>query len=215
MLKYFHNNQIIKQNNIFYIDSCNCGKAKMHNIEAHIAHGQVAHPTKYPWIVRLFFKTTKRNIIGRPVISNKPICTGSLVTEQHVLTAAHCISHPGAPGRYTVYVGNDMNNPLKVERINVHESFNKECYPLKCEGHDVAVLTMKYLYPDGIPICLPSNPGASYDGHTAVEAGYGFDEHGKHGFGASKGARPGGPQLLETSVVIVSSSQCSHQWRKE
>ena len=56
MLKYFHNNQIIKQNNIFYIDSCNCGKAKMHNIEAHIAHGQVAHPTKYPWIVRLFFK---------------------------------------------------------------------------------------------------------------------------------------------------------------
>ena len=50
---YFHNNQMIKQNNIYYIDSCNCGKAKMHNIEAHIAHGQVADPAKYPWIVRL------------------------------------------------------------------------------------------------------------------------------------------------------------------
>ena len=119
---------------------------------------------------------------------------------------------------YDVYVGNEkwpMANPLKVERIKVHESF-KECYPLKCEGHDVAVLTMKYLYPDGIPVCLPSNPGASYDGHTAVEAGYGFDEHGKHGFGGGgKKARPGGPQLLETNVVMVSSSECSHQWRNE
>ena len=135
-----------------------------------------------------------------------------------MLTAAHCIAHPGSPGMYDVYVGNEkwpMANPLKVERIKVHESF-KECYPLTCEGHDVAVLTMKYLYPDGIPVCLPSNPGASYDGHTAVEAGYGFDEHGKHGFGGGgKKARPGGPQLLETSVIIVSSSQCSHQWRNE
>ena len=48
-------------------------------IEAHIAHGNVADTKKYPWIVRLWIHDTDS------------LCTGAVLDRLHVLTAAHCV----------------------------------------------------------------------------------------------------------------------------
>ena len=195
---FIYYNEWQNENGFFNtLDACTCGRSRKSDIDidAHIAHGEVADPDKYPWIVWLLFLINS---------TRASACTGSFLDRESVLTAGHCIPATLPPGRISVHVGNDRSKLIKVESFEIHESF-KMTNGAKI-GHDIAVLKLKRPYPDDvIPICLPSNPSEKYDHQRAVAAGFGLDEHMK----LQKN------QLMHTNVTILPISDCSALWSEE
>lgn len=57
-----------------------CGKSTRNRVKG----GETAQIGQYPWIALLKYKVTTEN--SRPFH-----CGGSLISEQYVLTAAHCV----------------------------------------------------------------------------------------------------------------------------
>ena len=181
-----------------FLESCKCGKSK----KTRIAHGEVADTDKLPWIVYILVTKTVSGVYAGYG------CTGALVDEQHVLTAAHCmpsLPKEQRPDNVHVYLGNDYwesKNTLKVSKYYVHESYDFSC-EVECQGIDIAVLRLAHPLKDVNPVCLPSNP-SSFVGHKALAAGFGEDENGKYP-----------KKLMMTSVTIVSNEQCRDAYQPE
>ena len=139
-------------------------------------------------------------------------CTGAVIDNMHVLTAAHCVQDVQrgfadlSPGSIKVYLGNDWRNPMDVAEIYIHESWK---YAVKKYSqfavyfsHDIAIMRLKHPRTDLTPICLPSNPSNKYVGQTAVAAGFGKNEFGHLPY-----------RLMKTFVKIVSIKQCNYKKR--
>jgi trypsin len=101
-------------------------------------------------------------------------CTGSLIDARFVLTADHCAHQPGAPGSYTVYVGNNIRDSggevRTVKRIFVD--------PWYVGGHnDLALLELSSPITTITPVKLASpDLRALWDGANAGTVGTGsFD----------------------------------------
>ena len=69
--------------NLFLPDvPCQCGVsngAQVEEITNRIINGQEASPNEYPWQVALVRAG-----------GHSPICGGSIISDRHILTAAHC-----------------------------------------------------------------------------------------------------------------------------
>ncbi|XP_050433760.1 phenoloxidase-activating enzyme-like isoform X2 [Adelges cooleyi] len=115
----------------------------------------------WPWLAALGYK-----IVSKPNNPLRWLCTGSLIAENYVLTAAHCAKTPGENKLSVVRLG-DLNldrnvsdgaspQDVSIAKIIVHESFNIENYT-----NDIALLKLEtpITFKDGIkPICLPISP---------------------------------------------------------
>src|SRR5690606_29212300 len=91
--------------------------------------GEVAGEGAWPWQVALV-------IAGRPVTPDNHFCGGSLVLDDWVLTAAHCVHMADDTGRYrdlpadrfSVVAGTNILAPgrgdvIGVERVFVHPDY--------------------------------------------------------------------------------------------
>ncbi|XP_060805099.1 CLIP domain-containing serine protease HP8 isoform X1 [Amyelois transitella] len=119
---------------------------------------------QYPWIARLGYK-----------VSDDPdldwMCGGAIVTDQHVLTAAHCVTTP--EDDYTLqYVRlgehDDRQDPdcvrnicapkiqdRKVKKATIHPLYNKPLF-----HNDIAIIELDQpldIHNYVAPICLPRN----------------------------------------------------------
>ena len=183
-----------------FLESCKCGKSK----KTRIAHGEVADTDRLPWIVYILVTKTVSGVYAGYG------CTGALVDDQHVLTAAHCLpslpEERNTPDNVRVYLGNDYwgsnKNTLKVSKYYVHESYDFSC-EVECQGIDIAVLRLAHPLKDVNAVCLPSNP-SSFVGHKALAAGFGEDANGKYP-----------KKLMMTPVTIVSNEQCRDAYQPE
>lgn len=138
-----------------------CG---MKGSASRILNGVDAGPGEFPWQVSIQFG------------DDGHVCGGSLIGNQHVLTAAHCLDHTkGMPERiapffYRVIIGNwhmkrrdGTETEAEISEFHVHEKYNVPEY----SSNDIAVLKLKkpvrlngpYV---GIP-CLPP-AGKDYRG---------------------------------------------------
>ncbi|XP_012530794.1 proclotting enzyme [Monomorium pharaonis] len=177
------------------IDNANhsqCGAKNGNQDQERIVGGKNADPGEWPWIAALFN-------------AGRQFCGGSLIDDNHILTAAHCVANMNSwdVARLTVRLGDyniKTNNEIRhierrVKRVVRHRGFNSRTL-----YNDVALLTLNepVEFTEQIrPICLPSG-SQLYAGKTATVIGWGS-------------LRESGPQpaiLQEVSIPVWSNSEC-------
>merc|ERR1712236_48207 len=160
---------------------CQCGRKQTGNQESgdYIINGQQADNNEYPWMVLL---APKREIIDRD-----NYCGGSLISDQWILTAAHCTPYPVKASDIQVFLGVDSVSSVEsglrqniVEIIN-HPNFKwltNENGGLIKTDFDFSLLKMQepvdfFTNQHIRPICLPRNPSNKYEGCPAIATGWG------------------------------------------
>jgi len=179
-------------------DSENCGTSKYadagreQDINARIVGGWEARAHEFPWQISLLW-------------SGSHSCGGWIITENHVVTAAHCTE--GYPvGDFKVVVGEHIrgqSNPNKqtIDLAGYVEHPNWDDYTM--EG-DICVITLAQpitFNEDIQPICPPSLTGKDdYAGYEATVAGWGTTR--------SPGGGPLSTELKYTNLPIITEAAC-------
>lgn len=166
--------------------SCECG---ITNQEIRIVGGRPTLPHKYPWIARL-------------VYDGKFHCGASLLTNDYVITAAHCVRKLQRTkirvilGDHDQYVNTDGVAVMRAVRAIIrHRNFDMNSF-----NHDIALLRLRkpVSFSKSIkPVCLPdavADPG----GKEGTVVGWGRTKEG--------GMLPG--EVHEVQVPIYSLTQC-------
>uniref|UniRef100_A0A147BXD8 Putative serine protease n=1 Tax=Ixodes ricinus TaxID=34613 RepID=A0A147BXD8_IXORI len=87
-----------------------CGKRqKVKNISARIINGTKAAPKNWPWVVAIYDS------------NDTLVCGGSLISEEYVVTAAHCFGNQDAH-KFSVRLGTTL-------RTNVSQCNSTPKYP--------------------------------------------------------------------------------------
>lgn len=132
------------------------------------------------------------------------ILGGVLITDRHVLTAAHCTFKYNKQdffvrlGEYSFEMSNETRvRDMSVAEIRQHEDFDESTY-----DNDISLLKLlqpilfnSYIW----PVCMPPN-GETLEGYEAIVIGWGSKFFGG----------PGSDILMEVSVPIWSSNSCQN-----
>ncbi|KAM7361425.1 melanization protease 1 isoform 2-T2 [Cochliomyia hominivorax] len=119
----------------------------------------------FPWITRLAYLNTTSRTIGYR-------CMGTIITDQHILTAAHCVDQLVKDLRLIyVRIGDDTNfDDYQILETIVHPNYNEPLF-----NNDVALLKLAITSQSKGPliqICLPRNNSNTLTGDTGVVAGW-------------------------------------------
>lgn len=168
---------------------CYCGLAQR---SKRIVGGSQTEVNEYPW---------QAAVITR----SGGFCGGSLISDQWVLTAAHCTDGKSAGG-VQVHLGqHDLYSAteskllvMAVDKIVQHPSYNSQT-----TNFDFSLLKLSASIdfinnPHVRPVCLPKDLSHSYEGYLATVSGWGTTSSG--GDMASK--------LREVDVNVMSNTDC-------
>ncbi|XP_055012307.1 serine protease 27-like, partial [Boleophthalmus pectinirostris] len=168
-----------------------CGGAPLN---VRIVGGQTASPGFWPWMVSI-----------RPGERGQPhVCGGSLINQQWVLTAAHCLDPLRDREPIFVYLGRHNYsdpNPNEVERrvitVKRHPQFDDVFfdYDMCLLELDSPVTFSQYIQ----PVCLAARGSSVHSGVSAWVAGWGFTSENNFTFPAA---------LREVSLPIIGDNQC-------
>lgn len=161
-----------------------------------IVGGKPADPKEWPWIAALL-----RN-------GATQFCGGVLITNRHVLTAAHCIvdftkeSITVRLGEYNFgETGDSAHVDFKVQSMKPHESYDTNTYV-----NDIALITLDRStdFSDFIwPVCLPDSDD-SYVGRDATVIGWGTIYFGG----------PVASTLQEVTIPVWTNAECDEAYEQ-
>ncbi|WP_374000485.1 trypsin-like serine protease [Bdellovibrio bacteriovorus] len=129
-------------------------------------------------------------IVGIYDLENNAICTGSLIADNYVLTAAHCVWGI-KPGKIRLIFGVDMDNLMNareqdivqtytrgVSDYKVHSSYNPDTQEDKeTDWGDIALIKFRGTLPPGYkPVEMLQDDSILKRGLTVTVAGYGVSE---------------------------------------
>ena len=143
---------------------CECG---VENVNTRIVNGRRASVGQFPWVVYV------------RLAGGWNSCSGSLISDRYVLTAAHCVPENEDPFDIVVHTGQECGitrtwsklELIKVTRIVRH----KEYMGVSGTGNDIALLELEK--PEFgtsrsiMPVCL-SNATSSFDNY--IISGWGL-----------------------------------------
>ncbi|XP_035901880.1 trypsin-1-like [Anopheles stephensi] len=165
---------------------CKCGRT---NRLTRIVGGQETQVNQYPWMAMLMYSGTF-------------YCGGSLISDRHVLTAAHCVHGFQRSKISVVLLEHDrvsttetMTMTSQVLRIIEHNGYNSNNY-----NSDIAILrlaTTMNIDDKLKPVCLPT-PKKPFSGYDGIVTGWGAT--------SENGAIS--TNLQEVTVPIMSNADC-------
>lgn len=168
--------------------------------EGRIVGGTKSQFGDWPWHVLVKEST----LLG---LFTKNKCGGVLISNKHVLTAAHC--QPGFLASLIVELGEyDVSGATefmptrqaKVKRFVVHKDYQAPTFE-----NDIAIMELESEVsrePHIVPICMPMASDLPFEGKTAIVTGWGRLEYG--------GAVPN--ILHQVSVPILENSKCQNMF---
>merc|ERR1712032_1629077 len=131
------------------------------------------------------------------------ICGGTLIAENWVMTAAHCVEDATSTRSITILAGSTSiqhysNSQVHhVSRILVHAEYGNS------DGHDIAMLKLSssvdLSQPNTRKICLPG-PTETFDGETCVASGWGYTREDAHVVST----------LRHVALPVISNSLCNY-----
>ena len=167
-----------------------------------IIGGGQADPGEYPFMVALLRRSVADRYQGQ-------ICGGTLISDQAVLTAAHCIVNDviqRRANRLDVLIGSNRLAPgpgqrLHVAAVHVHPGYNP-----RTSGNDIAVIELEApVAQDPIPVIQPGQFDLWDPGTVATVIGWGDRDRRDN-----VNAYP--VRLYEVTVPIVTNAQCSNAY---
>ncbi|XP_072140045.1 transmembrane protease serine 13-like isoform X1 [Mobula birostris] len=180
-------------NNAVGLYCVDCGRR--FKTSSRIVGGAPARLGKWPWQVSLQFKS-------------RPVCGGSIISHDWVITASHCIFDEEAlnPSNWKVYSGFISLHQLSsatlrfVSKIITHENYNRD-------NNDNDIALMKLTHPLEItdkvrPVCLPSYNQEFTGGTPCWITGFGRVE---------ESATSVSNTLLEARVNIIDRATCNQR----
>ncbi|VEN60176.1 unnamed protein product [Callosobruchus maculatus] len=141
---------------------------------ARVVGGVPAELGQFPWMVALGYRN--------PSVPKSPkwLCGGTMITDIHVLTAAHCVYkrtdlYLARVGELDLYEQNDGAFPedIPIAQAKMHENYSKVSFT-----NDIAILTLARRPRNDMvwPICLPhAEPlrSQSFEKYQPFVAGWG------------------------------------------
>uniref|UniRef100_A0A8C2HYF1 Transmembrane serine protease 5 n=1 Tax=Cyprinus carpio TaxID=7962 RepID=A0A8C2HYF1_CYPCA len=145
-----------------------CGtRAKLHRIVG----GVEATLGRWPWQVSLYY-------------SNRHICGGSIITNQWIVTAAHCVHNYRLPqvSSWVVYAGIVTSNSAKLAQyqgLAVEKIIYNKNYNHRTHDNDIALVKLRapLNFSDTIrPVCLPQYDYDLPGGTQCWISGWGYTQ---------------------------------------
>uniref|UniRef100_A0A8D0KT39 Enteropeptidase n=1 Tax=Strix occidentalis caurina TaxID=311401 RepID=A0A8D0KT39_STROC len=184
---------------LFFFLILACGKHLVtRNNGTRIVGGSDARREAWPWIVSLHF-------------NSRPVCGASLVSDEWLVTAAHCVyGRQLKPSQWKAVLGlydqSDMTQPSTVVR-NIDQIVINPHYMKRTKDSDIALMHLQYKVQYTVyiqPICLPEKNQQFLPGINCSIAGW----------GKIMNEGPTSDILQEAEVPLISNEKCQ-QWMPE
>lgn len=171
---------------------------------APIVGGVDSGPNSWPWAVAIFQKS------ARDPTRKSFICGGSIINDEYVLSASHCIIRADGRGRaedfFVKVGGHDIRTTgdfYPVSAVYPHENYrNWRRY------NDISLFKLAkkldFSDPKVRPVCLPTSDVANFNltDHTAKVIGWGTTSFGG----------PVARNLMEADVKVTTNQECDQAY---
>ncbi|XP_073511372.1 transmembrane protease serine 5 [Phyllobates terribilis] len=177
-----------------YIVALKCSECGSRSKSSRIIGGHDVSLGRWPWLVSLY-------------LHNKHVCGGSIIAQQWIITAAHCVHNYRSPSlsSWTVLSGIVSHSPVRqyasssvVEKIIYHQKYDDRSH-----DYDIALMKLEkpLNYSDSVrPVCLPQYEQDIPAGSECWISGWGHTHPDNTHMPRS---------LKEAMVPLISSKKCN------